>query len=315
MADPRISVIVPNYNHARYLPQCLGALLDQPVPPHEILVLDDASTDNSREVIEELAGKNPVIRSRPNERNLGVCRTMNRGLELAEGDYVMFPAADDQVKPGVFEWAIRMLREHPGAGLCSGVCEWRCADTGMVWYSGSKMPSKPCYLSPSEMVQLARKDRFNIAGQNAVYKKASLIAAGGWIPELRWFTDWFGACVVGFREGMCHVPDVLSIYNLHTTSYYNSAKSSEERREVMAHMLQLLGSEKFADVAGKINESGLLGGFGWNMVKVLAGTRKWEYFSAPFCRQAARRSAEVVGRRLFPAWFARLCLKLFYAGK
>ena len=79
-APVRISVVVPNYNHAHFLPRCLDALLEQPVPPFEILVLDDSSKDNSREVLRSYAQKSPLIHIHFNERNLGVCETMNRGL-------------------------------------------------------------------------------------------------------------------------------------------------------------------------------------------------------------------------------------------
>src|SRR4051812_5391866 len=117
MAAPRISVVIPNYNHAHFLPRCLDAVLNQPVPPFEILVLDDASTDNSLAVLKAYADQHPLITVHRNEKNLGVCRTMNRGTELARGDYVLFPAADDQVKPGLFQHAAQMLAAHPEAGV------------------------------------------------------------------------------------------------------------------------------------------------------------------------------------------------------
>lgn len=311
-SEPRISVIVPNYNHARFLPRCLNALLNQSILPFEIIVVDDASTDNSSEVLQSFAGKHPLIKVRANEQNLGVCRTMNRGMELARGDWVMFPAADDEVLPGLFEHATALLRAHPEAGLCSGLCELHDETTGLRCYIGGTMPKEPCYLTPAEMVALGRGDRLKIAGQNAVYNKSALIAAGGWIPELRWFTDWFGAFVVGFRHGMCHVPEVLSVFNMAPTTYYHSARPAE-RREVLARMLQLLESDRYADVAPLIRASGMLGGFGWPMLRLAAGRRRhWRYLNVAFLRISARRCAEVVGRRCLPKWLARMFLKFFY---
>src|SRR5262245_27676203 len=64
-----LSVVIPNYNHAPYLPRCLGALLSQSVLPREIIVLDDASTDNSVAVVKCLAGRSPLIRLVRNEQN------------------------------------------------------------------------------------------------------------------------------------------------------------------------------------------------------------------------------------------------------
>jgi ABC-type polar amino acid transport system ATPase subunit len=130
----------------------------------------------------------------------------------ARGDYVLFTAADDELRPGVFEHATRMLSAHPDAGLCSGICEWRCATTGQSWYNGGRMPNKACYLTPADMVELSKHGRLAINNQNTVYKKSALMEAGGWIPELHWFSDWFADCVVGFRHGMCHVPEGRGIF-------------------------------------------------------------------------------------------------------
>src|SRR5947207_1074114 len=100
MSDPRISIVIPNFNHARFLPRCLEAEINQPVLPYEIIVVDDASTDNSLEVLRDYAQRHPIIRVHANERNLGTNSTANRGLQLAQGDFVGFHAADDEVKPG-----------------------------------------------------------------------------------------------------------------------------------------------------------------------------------------------------------------------
>src|SRR5947207_15375140 len=117
-ALPPLSVIVPNYNHAKYLPTCLTAILRQSLQPIEIIVLDDASTDNSLEVIRQFAAENPVIRLVQNENNLGVMPSLNKGVELSRGEYVYIPSADDEVVPGVVEKFMRLPVEHPEAGYC-----------------------------------------------------------------------------------------------------------------------------------------------------------------------------------------------------
>lgn len=313
MNEPRISVVVPNYNHARYLPDCLQALLNQPVPLEEIIVLDDASTDDSVQVMQSFARKFPVIKVRTNERNLGVCQTMNRGMDLAQGDYVFFTAADDVIKPALFERSLPLLRAHPEAGLCSGICEWRYVGAGLTFYVGGTMPQKAGYVSPEQMVALGRRGQLTIAAQSAIFKKSALRQAGGWVPEMRWFTDFFGSFVVGFRHGICFVPEVLSVFNLHANSYYNAANSQAERREVLQLMLDLLRSDTYADVAPRISQSGILGAFGGLALQVVLGHRhNWEYLTWPLTRRAGRRCAEVVGRRILPHRLKRFCLEKFY---
>lgn len=313
MSLPRVSVVIPNYNHARHLPRCLDAVLGQSIPPDEILVIDDGSTDDSRQVLEAYASRSPRILLRPNERNLGVVATINRGLSLATGNYVGFFAADDEILPGLFEATLPLLAAHPQSGAVSGLCEWRCEATGLTWFQGSGMPDRACYLSPDEMIALSRAGRFSLAAQHALFLRTALVEAGGWRPELRWFTDCFSSWVVGFRHGVCHVPKVLSLFHTAPTSYYHSGKAAAQRREVLDRFIQTLESERYADVAPRIRASGLLGGLGGFALRVILARRAfWPYLNGAFLRHTTRRTAEVVGRKILPGPAARLAARIFY---
>src|SRR5438309_1259458 len=115
MSEPLISAVIPNFNHAQYLPRAVEAFLNQPLLPCEIIIVDDVSTDNSLEVLDALARQHPLVRVLRNERNVGVNATMNHGMAEAKGDYIVFTAADDEVRPGVFEHHTRMLQAYPQA--------------------------------------------------------------------------------------------------------------------------------------------------------------------------------------------------------
>ncbi|MBE7502475.1 MAG: glycosyltransferase family 2 protein [Verrucomicrobiales bacterium] len=310
---PSVSVVIPNYNHARYLPRSLNAFLRQSVRPVEIVVVNDGSTDQSLEVLQELARQHPVIEVLDNERNLGVVPSMNRGLARARGDYVLFAAADDEVRSGLLERSLTLLRAHPQAGLCSSRSEWRCEASGLAWTFGAGMPGEAGYLTPEAMVALGRRGRLAISGPNTLFRRTALVEAGGWVPELRWYCDFFGAYVVGFRHGMCHLPEVLAEFNLSAGSYYHTARDAGERRAVLVWMLDLLLAESCGDVRPRIRDSGILGTLGTPLLRVVLGRPAYRGFvNVPLLRQVARRGAEVLGRRWFPAWFARWCLRVFY---
>src|SRR5205085_161186 len=136
---PRLSVMVPNYNHGAYLPTALDAILQQSFPPSEIIVIDDGSTDNSWEVIKRYQASHPKLRAYRNERNLGIVPTLNRGIGLVQGNYFFPTAADDQVMPGLFEKSLRLLVQYPQAALCCAITEWRETFSGLNWHMAGGM--------------------------------------------------------------------------------------------------------------------------------------------------------------------------------
>lgn len=96
--EPRISIIIPIYNAEKFLPECLDSVLHQDFPPFELLLIDDGSTDDSGAIADRYATKDSriVVVHQP---NTGVSAARNRGLELAQGEYIAFIDADDRVSP------------------------------------------------------------------------------------------------------------------------------------------------------------------------------------------------------------------------
>ena len=113
---PLTTVIVPNYNHASSLPHCLAAIRKQTYAPLEIVVVDDASTDDSVRIAES-AGVT-VIR---NERNVGPSGTRNRGAEAAGGEILFFVDSDGALAPDAVANAVALLEADPDLGAVCGI--------------------------------------------------------------------------------------------------------------------------------------------------------------------------------------------------
>ncbi|WCT14909.1 glycosyltransferase family 2 protein [Mucilaginibacter jinjuensis] len=91
-----VSVIIPNYNHARYLPQRINSVLNQTYQDFELIILDDFSTDGSREVIEQYRNHPKVSHVVFNEVNSGsTFKQWKKGIELSSGDYIWLAESDD----------------------------------------------------------------------------------------------------------------------------------------------------------------------------------------------------------------------------
>jgi glycosyltransferase involved in cell wall biosynthesis len=310
---PSLSVVVPNYNHAKYLPSCLAAILGQSVTPLEVIVLDDASTDNSVEVIQRFAVEHPMVRLVKNERNLGVMPNINKGVEMSRGEYIYVASADDEIVPGLFEKSLRLLAQHPQAAFCCAVTEWKEVASGLTWHMAAGMSDRPCFFSPDEMVELGKRGRLFIVTSSCVQKREPLLEAGIFPPELRWHADWFAMYVTGFRHGICFVPEVLSTANILPGSFYQSGHKKGEHEQVLINLLDHLNSDKYADVAPRIRESGALAMFSMPLLRLMVRHREYRCFiNLTLLRKTLRRSAELTAKKYFPVWLARWCLNRFY---
>lgn len=110
---PTVSVIMPVYNGEKYLKKALKSIQDQTLTDFEFIILDDASTDSTRTIVEEFAQRDTRIRLCHNEKNLGLTEILNRGLELARGEYIARMDQDDISLPGRLGAQVKYLNEHP----------------------------------------------------------------------------------------------------------------------------------------------------------------------------------------------------------
>lgn len=277
---PSLSVLVANYNQGRFLRESLGALIGQSYKPREIVVLDDGSTDDSREIIAEFARREPRIRPVSNERNRGAVFSLNRLLDLASGDYVYMAAADDRVLPGLLERSMDILERFPEAGLCCSDPAMLDDRTGRVRDNRMRLSDEPRCFSPEEWCRLSRYSRAWIAGHTVVAKRSALIEAGGLLPELKWHCDWFAWLVVGFRYGVCYVPEPLALFRTLSGSYSSAGmKRREEQRVVYGRLLELLKSQAYGDVRPLFERSRSLAHPG-TLRAILSDRRHWDYLSA-----------------------------------
>ena len=114
---PRVSVIVPNYNHARYLPHRLQSVFGQTYRDVEVLLLDDASTDGSRDILSGYRDR-PGVQLLFNEKNSGSpFRQWNKGVRLARGAYVWIAESDDVADSRLLERLVSVLDRNSRVGI------------------------------------------------------------------------------------------------------------------------------------------------------------------------------------------------------
>jgi len=220
MQYPTLSVIMSNYNHACYLPTALDAILSQSYQPKEVIIVDDASKDNSVEILESYLSKHKFIKIIRNEINLGVAINGNRLLEYATGDYIYGAAADDKVLPGLFEKSMNLLKQYPQAGLSSGLALRMNIDGENVGLDYLPIVSKKSvYFSPEQCSAMICKYDNWIHSSATIFRRDALLSAGGFIPELRSYCDVFAGFVIALRHGVCYIPEPLSAFRITGSNY------------------------------------------------------------------------------------------------
>ncbi len=109
---PKISVILPNYNHAQYLPQRIESILNQTYQDFELIILDDCSTDNSMEVLSKYASHPKVSHFVVNEQNSGnTFKQWNKGINLSGGEWIWIAESDDWAEKEFLEVVMNKINQ------------------------------------------------------------------------------------------------------------------------------------------------------------------------------------------------------------
>ena len=246
---PTVSVVMPNRNHAALLPRALGALACQTRQADEIIVIDDASTDDSRSVIRGFMRRLPQLRLITNPERLGVVGALNRGLHEARETVVYCAAADDACDPELFETLLGQMAAHPAAALT-------CAEARLVSDDGAFLGFRPIvlprrrasYVAPAEAARLlARLDNW-VLSVVTLYRRDLVLAAGGFDPRLGALCDSFLARALALEHGFVFVPRVLGTWNVQPASVSRSASTDPAALDEMVRA----GLERIAADGGRI---------------------------------------------------------------
>lgn len=113
----KVSVIIPCYNKEKYVKCAVESALNQTYKNIEIVCIDDASTDNSNNILKELANKYNNIILLEECTNLGVCKARNKAIDIASGEYVLPLDADDIIEPSYIEKAVEILNNNSNISI------------------------------------------------------------------------------------------------------------------------------------------------------------------------------------------------------
>lgn len=242
-ASTRLTVFLANYNHGKFLAAAIEGLLCQTVTPMEIWLADDASTDESRDIIARYAARHSVIKPVLLPENRGVVANMANFLADTDAEYVFFAASDDLVMPDIIEQSLRLLLRHPEAGLCSSLCRLMDEnDHDLGPFRSFVPPSENGFVSPEMAARLLMQFDSWVMGNTTVYKRNALRAVGGFDPSLHSFTDGFATRAITLTHGAVFVEKELAYWRQMDSGLSSTTNTDPDRVHQIADRAMVLMS-------------------------------------------------------------------------
>jgi glycosyltransferase involved in cell wall biosynthesis len=216
MTDPIVSFIVPCYNLAHLLPECVNSILGQTFEDFEVLIMDDKSPDNTAEVAS--AFTDPRVKHIRNDPNLGHLRNYNKGIGLARGKYVWLISADDYLRrPYVLQRYVELLERHKNIGyvFCPAVGVLEGKETGVLSYSA-------CWKEDKVVSGHAFLDRLLLANlvpaasglvRRECYEKISVFPL-----DMPWAGDWYLWSLFALYHDVGFLSEAMVCYREHPLS-------------------------------------------------------------------------------------------------
>lgn len=174
-----VSIIIPNYNYARYLRDCIDSVIRQSYKNWELIVVDDNSTDNSRQIVKNYIKRYPQykIKLLHNKRGpSGTATPVNMGIRVMRGEFFAWLSSDDIFHPEKLEKQLRLLQADPQTGMVYSRT-FAINDQGaIVRKNGFMMP-------PSRMWFLLDLVKTNFINGNTVVIRKDVLDKAGFLPE------------------------------------------------------------------------------------------------------------------------------------
>lgn len=224
MKNQAVSVIVPNYNHARYLKRRLDSIVAQTFCDYELIILDDASTDASMETIAPYL-RDPRARLLANASNSGsTFAQWNRGVAMASGEFVWLAESDDYAEPGLLEKLVTLLRANPSVGLAlcqSYKIDENDAVIGTMEEFTADIDSdhwrQPFISKGREECGRYLLWKNTVPNASAVvFRREVYQRAGGAPTNLRLAGDWLTWARMLLISDQAFIPDLLNYFRHHT---------------------------------------------------------------------------------------------------
>ena len=226
--NKKVSVIVPNYNNGLFIEKCINSILSNTWENLEIIFVDDASTDNSLEIVKSKFSENPKVRIYQNHTNMGTYYSINRGIILANGHYILNVGSDDFLEPDMIE-------------ICMNSASWKNWGHGINFqrvYVKANNIDKIMHINRSNSyVFIFRRELFNRLGY---FQNSRFGADSEYLKRAKFY---------GYHLEYINLPKIY--YNAYTIAGKNLTQTitSENRREYIDRCMEILKKKEYIQMS------------------------------------------------------------------
>lgn len=227
----KISVVIPLYNKEAEIERALRSVVEQSLTVGEIIVVNDGSTDSSKEIVERFILAHPEAGIHLiNQKNSGVSTARNRGIEEAKGDYIALLDADDWWLPNYIAEVCRMMEYYPDADAFSTAFDIVVGDS----HTHAAVPTTEGYISPAKEALLSR---YPIIPSTATLRREMVLKCGGFPDGMRIGEDqWLWARMMQQGAKFAFSPMALVRYSLAASNRSATIYRSEESAHSIAEL-------------------------------------------------------------------------------
>jgi glycosyltransferase involved in cell wall biosynthesis len=220
--QPRVSVVMPTYNQAKYIHDALDSVLNQTFQDFELIVVNDGSTDHTPQILQEYQRQHAqhpqqhtlVVINKKNEK---LPRALNTGFQQACGQYLTWTSSDNNMKPDMLEKMVAALDHNPNVGFV--YADWDVIDDDGQYVGTVQSVDHDRHLLM----------RFNYINACFMYRHACQDQVGLYDPDYIYAEDWEYWWRIAQAFDMMRVPEVLYEYRVHGTSLTSTAVMTQKK--------------------------------------------------------------------------------------
>jgi glycosyltransferase involved in cell wall biosynthesis len=241
-----VSVIIPNYNHSKYLRQRIDSVLNQTYTDYELIILDDCSDDDSIKIIGEYVTCKPDIITSFNKKHIGNSFAQwNYGVSLAKGEYLWIAESDDSAASTFLDKTTFVLNNNRRVGLVYCDSKILNEQKGISYYSSDisrnrRSARSDDFIEGSGVKYFLDNPIINVS--SVLFRRKYFLKVGGADPLMKFCGDWFLYLKMMEISDIHHISEPLNIFRLNSGStcfsIYKSNDVIKERVIIFSYILK-----------------------------------------------------------------------------